>query len=290
MRVNDVIKLLVLAAIWGASFIFIRVQAPVLGPIMTAELRVLITGIVLLGYFALIGFKSGWKEHWKHYSLIGIVNCALPFSLYAFAGMHIPASYSVVINSTTPLFTALFSALWLGQRFTIQKAFAMLTGALGVALVAKVGPADLDEYALASIAACLVASACYGMSVNYIKRFASDVPPLGFAGISQLVAAVALLPILPFSPVIDAAKIDMVIIMNVLALAIICSAVAFVMFYRLIADIGPLRTSTVTFLMPAFGMFWGNIFLDEPVTWPMIAGAVLIVAGTGAVMRNQRGS
>jgi len=113
MRPSDITRLLSLAAIWGGSFIFMRVLAPVLGPVVTADLRVLIAGIALIIYFRVIRFDAEWRIYWKKYLFIGAFNSALPFFLFSFAALHIPASYSVILNSTSPLFSAVFAASWL---------------------------------------------------------------------------------------------------------------------------------------------------------------------------------
>ena len=118
MRPADIGRLVALAAIWGASFVFIRTLAPVLGPLLTAASRVLIAGVGAGPLLRATGFDAGLRTHWRHYLVIGVVNSALPFVLYAFAGLHIPASYSVIMNSMTPLFAALLSVAFLAERLT----------------------------------------------------------------------------------------------------------------------------------------------------------------------------
>ncbi len=128
MRRSDVARLVSLAAIWGGSFIFIRVLAPALGPILTAASRVLIAGAVLVIYCRATGFSADLARYWRQYLVIGVVNSALPFVLYAFAALHIPASYSVILNSTTPLFTALLAVPLLGERLTWAKLAGLVAG------------------------------------------------------------------------------------------------------------------------------------------------------------------
>ena len=283
MKSSDLIRLVTLAAIWGGSFAFMRVLAPVLGPVLTAELRVLIAGLALLGFFAIIRFDVQWRKHWKLYLLIGALNSALPFFLFSFAARHIPASYSVILNSASPLFGAIFSAMWLGDKLTLSRSLGLVVGAAGVFFVANVKPAEVDSYFLLSILACLLATVCYGFTATYIKRFGKDAPPRGIAGASQFSAALVLLPVVPFSW--PQATVTPTIVLNVLGLALLCSAVAYLLYYRLIANVGPTKALTVTFLMPAFGMLWGALFLGEKITLPMIAGTLLILIGTGLVLR-----
>lgn len=284
MRASDTIRLIVLAAIWGGSFIFMRVVAPSLGAIVTADLRVLIAGIALIVYFAVLGFKLDWRTNWKEYAVIGIVNSAIPFTLFSFAAKHIPASYSVILNSTSPFFGAVFSAIWLKDKLTGRKIAAMILGACGVALVTKVGGASFDSMFLWSILACLAAAMCYGLSGVYVKRHASHVKPKAIAGGSQVMAGLALLPLaFAFPPT---GEVTLKIAANVIALAILCSAVAYLLYFRLIVDLGPTKALTVTFLMPAFGMLWGIIFLGESITLPMIAGCLLIISGTYLIIKK----
>ncbi len=283
MRRSDVARLVALAAIWGGSFIFIRVLAPTLGPILTAATRVLIAGIVLVIYCRATGFSADLRRYWRQYVVIGVVNSTLPFVLYAFAALHIPASYSVILNSTTPLFTALLAVPLLGERLTGAKIVGLLAGAAGVALVSRAGPVAPDLSFGAAVAACLAATLCYAVSSIYMKKHAVGAKPLAIAGWSQVFAGLVLLPVVPLAPATGA--ITPLVVANVLGLALVCSSIAYVLYYRLIADVGPTRALTVAFLMPAFGMVWGALFLDETITWPMIAGCALIIGGTSAVLR-----
>jgi len=283
VRRSDIARLVALAAIWGGSFIFIRVLAPALGPILTAATRVLIAGTVLVAYCRVIGFDAGLARYWRQYLVIGVVNSTLPFVLYAFAALHIPASYSVILNSTTPLFTALLSVPFLGERLTRAKMAGLAAGAAGVALVSRAGPVVPDLWFGAAVAACLAATICDAASSIYMKKHAAGAKPLAIAGWSQVFAGLVLLPLVPFVP--PPGAITPLVVANVLGLALVCSSIAYVLYYRLIADVGPTRALTVAFLMPAFGMLWGALFLDETITLPMIAGCVLIVGGTGAVLR-----
>ena len=283
MRGEDAARLTLLAAIWGGSFIFMRVLAPVLGPVITATARVSIAGIALIAWFWVTGFDADLRGQWRHFVVIGVLNSAIPFVLFSFAALHIPASYSVILNSGTPLFAALLSALFLAERLTLAKIGGLVAGAAGVALVSKAGPVVPDALFGASIAACLGAALLYAASSVYMKKYAAGAKPMAIAGWSQVAAGIVLLPLVPFAPV--RGEITPVVVANVLGLALLCSAVAYLLYYRLIADIGPTRALTVAFLMPLFGMTWGALLLGETITWPMIAGCALIVGGTFAVVR-----
>jgi drug/metabolite transporter (DMT)-like permease len=286
MRGEDLARLTALAAIWGGSFIFLRVLAPVLGPVLTATTRVLIAGIALIAYFRVIGFDADVRGQWRHYVVIGVVNSAIPFLLFSFAALHLPASYSVILNSATPLFAALLSAVFLDERLTPVKSAGLFAGAAGVALVSNAGPVVPDAMFGVAIAACLGAAFCYGAASVYMKKFASGAKPMGIAGWSQVAAGIVLLPLVPFAPA--PGDITPAVAANVLGLALLCSAIAYLLYYRLIADIGPTRALTVAFLMPLFGMTWGALLLGETITLPMVAGCALIVGGTFAVVRPSR--
>ena len=286
MRRSDVARLVSLAAIWGGSFIFIRVLAPTIGPILTAASRVLIAGAVLVIYCRATGFSADLGRFWRQYLVIGVFNSALPFVLYAIAALHIPASYSVILNSTTPLFTALLAVPLLGERLTWAKLAGLAAGAAGVMLVSRAGPVAPDLWFGAAVAACLAATLCYAVSSIYMKKHAAGAKPLAIAGWSQVFAGLVLVPLVPFAPA--PGVVTPLVVANVLGLALVCSSIAYVLYYRLIADVGPTRALTVAFLMPAFGMVWGALFLDETITWPMIAGCALIVGGTAAVLRPAR--
>ena len=182
--------------------------------------------------------------------MIGLGNSALPFSLYAFAALHVPAGYSAILNSTAPLFAALFADLWLDEPLTSRKIAGLALGCAGVSAIAWRGAGVITPAIAWSAAACLGAAACYGLSGIYVKRFARGVPSAGIAGCSQLAAGVALLP-----------------------------GLAYLLDYRLMSDVGPTRALTVTFLVPVFGVLWGALFLHESITGVMVAGGAVTLTG-----------
>jgi drug/metabolite transporter (DMT)-like permease len=286
VRQSDAARLVTLSAIWGASFIFIRVLAPVLGPVLTVTTRVLIAGAVLIAYCRATGLDSELSRYWRHYAVIGIGNSTVPFMLYAFAALYLPASYSVILNAMTPLFTALLAVPLLGERLTAAKVAGLFTGLAGVALVSGAGPVVPDLWFALGVAACLGATLCYAWSSIYMKRYASGAKPLAIAGWSQIFAGLVLVPVVPFAP--PSGSITPLIVANVLALAIISSSAAYALYYRLIADIGPTRALTIAFLMPVFGMLWGALLLGETITLPMIAGCGLVIGGATIVLRPAR--
>jgi len=281
VRPADVARLVALAAIWGASFVFIRVLVPPLGPIWVAALRLLIAGAVLAAWLAATGRDARLARHWRAYLFLGILNSALPFVLYGVAARELHAATMSILNTATPLFGALLAAGFLGERLTTRRLAGIACGMAGVALVAGGAALAVDPRSLGAVAACLGATLCYAAAGVWLRRFGTDLSPYAIAAWSQLLAGLALVPVGiaapppgPMSPATWA---------NLLALALLCSGVAYLLYYRLMQTVGPTKTLTVTFLMPAFGMAWGGLLLGESITATMLGGAALIVAGTALV-------
>lgn len=284
VKTADYARLLALAAIWGAAFIFLRVTAPVFGPAWTIEARVLSGGLLLLAWLRVIGFDLEVHRHARFYLVAGTVIIALPFTLYAFAAMHAPASLLAIINSTAPTFGLLWSAAFGDERITRRKAAGMALGVAGVALIARPGDAGADPHFAWAIAAVLAACASYGSTGVLMKRLASGASPRGMAAGNQLAAALVLLPLLPFMP--TQGEATPLVIANLLALGLLASGAAFLLYFRLIADIGATRALTVTYLIPLFGVLWGWLFLGETLPAAAFAGGVLILLGTLLVTRS----
>ncbi len=282
MRASDIFRLVLLAAIWGGSFVFLRVVAPALGAIVTADLRVLIAWAALAIYCRAAGIDMAWRRFWPQYLIIGLFNAALPFVLFAFAAQHIPASYSAILNATSPFFGELFAGLWLGEKITWLKCFGFVFGIAGVALVTGVAPDRAGGVTSWAMAACLLAAVSYGFVSVYTKKFAAAANPRAIAAGCQLMAGLLLLPLVPFN--LSAGPVTPFIAVNMILFALLSSGVAFLLYYRLIADIGPTKSLTVTFLMPVFTMIWAALFLGEAVTLVMIGGCALILAGTALVV------
>ena len=282
MRRADTARLLLLAAIWGASFLFMRIAAPVLGPVLTAELRSLIAGIALAAYFAATGFDPEWRRWGRHYVIVGIGSSAIPFLLWAYAALSLGAGLLSVLNATAPMFGALCSALLLGERLRAFRVLGLVIGIVGVALVTHPAPGAKLHYP--ALCAALLAAFCYGLIATYIKRAASAAPSRGMAVGSQLAAGILLIPFIPLWP--PAAAPSAFAVASILALGLVCTAIAYLLYFRLIADLGATGALTVTYLIPVFGVLWGALFLGEAVTLTMLAGGALVVLGVVFVLRN----
>lgn len=285
MKSLHVILLFVLSAIWGGSFIFMRVLSPVFGASGTACLRLLIAAAFLLIYFTLTGYRIQWKRDWKFLMIIGITNSAIPFFNYAYAALYIPAGLSVIVNTMSPMFGALFAAWILKEKFTIEKGVGLLLGAVGVFFItgSKAVTPSLESYL--AIAACLVATICYGLSGVLIKKYGQQVEAKALAGGSQLFAGLALLPFLAASGTQQPLSVNIVLL--VIVFGILCSAIAYLIYYYLLKEMGPTKALSVTFLMPLFGIFWGWLILGEVVYPSMLLGAAVILSGTYLVVKPQ---
>jgi drug/metabolite transporter (DMT)-like permease len=282
MRTADTVRLVALAAIWGASFMFNRIAAPALGFVLTAELRTLIAGIALAIWFGLSGYDPQWRRWGRQYVVVGILTSALPFLLWAYAALTLTAGMMSVLNATSPMWGAVWSALLLRERLTARSVLGLAIGVVGVALVTQ--PQAGDKAALPAVLAALTAAFCYGLAGAYMKRWARGVPSRGMAVGTQLVAGVLLIPFIPLAP--PAASPSILIIASMLILGLVCGAIAYLLYFRLIADIGATGALTVTYLIPVFGVLWGALFLGEALTLSMLAGGVLVILGTVLVLRT----
>jgi len=283
MHPRDVVRLLLLAGLWGGSFAFIRVAVPELGALWLAFARVALAFAALfvlaLGRRAVPSFLA----HWRSYAVIGIVNSALPFALFSFAEEYIGASTAAVLNATSPFFGAVVAALWLKDALTLPKLAGMGLGLAGVVVLVGWQAEPLTGTTLVASLACLAAAFCYGVASVYAKRNMRDVPSAAMALYSQLTAAIVLAPALMFVPLPSSPT--PLAVGNVVALALGSTALAYLLYFRLIAMIGPARALTVTFLIPLFGVLWGYLFLGEPLALNTLAGCALILGGTWIAAR-----
>jgi drug/metabolite transporter (DMT)-like permease len=273
-----------LAALWGGSFVFMRYAVPALGPVPLAFARTAIAALALLGFAVVHRNLPDLRTRWRGLAVVGLVNSALPFVLFCFAEQTIAASTAAIFNATSPFFGALAAAVWLGESLTARKVGGMALGLAGVVVLVGWQPEPLDAATALAIAACLAAALCYGLAGVYTKRRMQGVSSNALACGSQLAAATLLVPVLPLTSI--PGPVTGWVIANVVALAVASTAIAYRIYFRLIADIGPSRALTVTFLIPLFGVLWGFLFLGEAIGPNMLAGGVLIVAGTGLALKE----
>jgi len=275
--------LVTLAALWGGSFVFMRVAVPALGAIPLAYVRVSIAAAVLLAIAFAQRRIPPFRTRSKEFLVVGVVNSAAPFVLFCFAEQTISASAGAVLNATSPFFAVIAGAVWLEQPVTRARLAGIALGFVGVVVLVGLQPGATSKHVMLAVAACLVAAACYALAGVYTKRALSDVPSHAIACASQVFAALALMPLLPFASI--PGPLDAIIIANVVGLAVGSTAIAYLIYFKLIADIGPQRALSVTFLIPLFGILWGALFLGEPLTSNLLLGGALVVAGTIVTVR-----
>lgn len=287
MTLTDTMLLVLLAAIWGASFLFMRVLAPLLGPLLTAELRTMIAGLLLVALFAAMRTRLDLRKNFRHYLVVGIFNSALPFALFSWAALSVPASIESIVNALTPLWGAVFGALILGEALTARKLGGIAVGVAGVVVIAFFGTsasrAELGADIL-PVLACLGATMSYGFSGAYLRRWAPSVPSRAMTASSLLFAGLALLPgaALAAPPL---AKVAVSTWLLAILFAVLCSAIAYLLYFRLMARAGLMAALSVTLLIPVFAFLWAWIFLGETVRAPAFAGAALVIGGTLLIAR-----
>ncbi len=286
MSTPNLLKLFLLAMIWSSSFLFMRMVVPVLGPFPTTFCRVLLGGVVLWIYVAMRGEKLRFREHGWDYFFIGAIGTGIPFCLYAYASLHIPASISVILNSSAPLFGALLAWVFLGEKWTRIKLLGLLVGWGGVMLVAWKGSPHFSHEGWLGVGACLCAAFFYACSGTYLKKRGGKLAPFALSAASQLSAAVLLMPIAFYTGSIPE-QISASWLVPLLVLSLVCSALAYVLYYGLVKSVGPAKALMVTFLMPVFGMIWGAVFLGETISVAMVVGACLVVGAIFLLSRQK---
>jgi len=276
------IDFVLLAAIWGASFMFMRVAAREMGAIPAAGLRVSIAALFLLPILLFKGLGGALRTHWKLTFAVGVINSAIPFVCFTYALLSITTGLSAILNATVPLFGALIAWLWLKDRPNGSRIVGLAVGFLGVAMLAWDKASFTPDASGASsgwaVLACLLACLCYGTAASVAKRYMGGLPSLVSATGSQLGAALSLIPLtLWFWP---AHRPSLQAWAAVLVLGVVCTGFAYILYFRLIERAGPARALSVTFALPAFAVFYGALLLGETITPWMVVCALVIIAGT----------
>ncbi len=282
MRGTDLAELLLLGALWGGSFLFMRIAVPEFGPLALVFVRVALASALLLPLAAWRHDLPAVRRHWRPLLVVGVSNSALPFVLFTVAALVLETGLSGIFNATAPLWGAVIAWAWLKDKPGPARAAGLAIGFAGVLFLAwdraSFKPGEHGVSPALGIAACILATLCYGFSVNYTKRHLTGVPPLAVAAGSQFGASVVIaLPALAFWPPVMPGP-GAWAAAGVLALA--CTGLAYLLYFRLIAHVGPAQAIAVTYLIPAFAIGWGALFLGERVTGPMLAGCVVVLLGT----------
>ncbi|MCX7569239.1 DMT family transporter [Tumebacillus sp. DT12] len=276
MKMKELGALVLLASMWGASFLFMKVAVAELGPLVTSAVRVLLAGLALLAYALLIGSRPDLLSRWKQYLLLGAINAALPFALICAAELHLAASLAAILNATTPLFTALVALGWLREPIGWRKGAGLLLGVFGVSILVGWHPDSLESgsafYTAAGLS--LLAALSYAFGGIYASRTFTGTASLDLAVGQQLAASVWLVPVALVT--LPEHLPSMATVWSVLALSLLCTAVAYLLYFFLLQSVGPVKTLSVTFLVPLFGVVWGTIFLNESLSMNTLLGLIVI--------------
>jgi len=278
LRGRDLADLLLLGALWGASFLFMRVAVPQFGPLPLMAVRCAVGAAVLLPLLAWRGSPGALAPVAGRLFVVGVLNSALPFVLFAYATLSLTAGFTALLNATVPIWGAIVAYLWLGDAPSRTQRAGLAVGLAGVALLVHDRVSLRDGHDGLAVLAALVATLSYGLAASYTRRRLSQVAPLVNATGSQLGATAALA--VPAALAWPALQPGAQAWGAALALGVGCTGLAYILYFRLIARIGPARAMTVTFLVPAFAIAWGASILGEPVTLPMVVGGAVILAGT----------
>jgi drug/metabolite transporter (DMT)-like permease len=273
---------MLLSSLWGASFLFMRMAALEFGPLPTAAGRVSIAAACLLPLLWARGLAPQLRQHLRPVLFVGLLNSGIPFALFAFAVLSISTGLSSILNATVPLFGAIVAWLWLRDRPGASRAAGLVLGFVGVALLASSKASFTPKAGAAAtgwaVLACLLACLCYAIGASFTKRYLTGVPSLVLAAGSQLGATLGLaLPALWFWP---ARMPGLNAWLGLAAAGVLCTALAYILFFRLIERMGPARTLTVTFVVPVFAVLYGTLLLGEELTPWMLGCGVVIVCGT----------
>jgi drug/metabolite transporter (DMT)-like permease len=284
MSAKNMIELVVLAALWGASFLFMRIAVPEFGAVALIEARVLIAGLVLLPFWWLGESALNRKQvtqHWRRIVVVGLLNSAIPFVLFAYSMLYITGGMAAILNGTAPIWGAVVAWLWLKNRLALNGVIGLIVGFIGVVLLVADELAVPAQGKIWAIAASAFAPLLYAIAANYTAERLSEVSALGIATFSQLSAAVCLLPLLFWF--LPSQMPSFEAWMALLALAVLCTSLAYLMYFRLLAEIGSTRAITVTFLIPMFGSLLGALFINEEITLMMMVGMAIVLLGTALV-------
>ncbi|MBL8339471.1 MAG: DMT family transporter [Rhodoferax sp.] len=272
------LEYLALAAIWGSSFLFMRVGGAEFGVVATAGMRVIVASVLLLPMLWFSGHWDSLRRNAARVLYIGTLNSALPFALFAYAVTSISTGLSGILNATVPLFGALIAWLWLKDRPGPSRVLGLVIGFTGIALLAKDSASFKPGGSGWAVLACLLAAICYGYAASFTKKYLGGVHPLATAAGSQLGAALALVG--PTVWTWPAQMPGTTAWLAILVLGVVCSGLAYILYFRLLGQLGPSRAITVTFLVPVFAILYGTLLLGESLTPWMLGCGLVVVLGT----------
>lgn len=284
MNRRDWTELVLLAAVWGGAFLFTRMAAPQFGPVALIAARVTVAALCLLVLLMAQGKLGRLRRNLGSLVLMGALNTAIPFTLFAYATLHVPAGFASVLNGTVPLFSAVIALFWKLESLPPLRIAGLLLGFAGVVILVLPKLSGTND--LLAVLAGLTAANLYGFSAHYTRRVFAGEDSLVVSTGTLLAASLMLLPVaLFFWPQQPPSLLAWG---NAVALGLVCTALAYVIYFNLLNRVGTMKSVTVTYLIPPFGMLWGYLFLGEAFTWNTILGCAVIVCGTVLVVRSQQ--
>ena len=263
-----------LGALWGSAFMFIKIGTPDFGPIALVNSRLIIASFIFLPILLRKKYLILLKPIWKHALVISISNNVIPFTLFSYASLGANSNILAILNATTAFNTMIIAYLWLDEKVSTKQIFGLALGFLGVLIL--VNPESSEATLIASLS-CLVASVFYSFSAVFIQKNAAKTNKLVLIGWSLVFSSIIMMPMSYFYlptklPSLEAA-------LAVIWLGAISTGFAFLGWVRLIEKIGAVKTSTVAYFLPIFGIIWGNIFLDEIISTTIVIGCLVILVG-----------
>jgi drug/metabolite transporter (DMT)-like permease len=273
-------RLLALACIWGWSFLFIKVAVRGMTPSTVAAGRIGLGAAVLLAVVRRrrLELPQGWAW-WRHFVVVALAGSAIPFTLLAWGEQHVSSALTAVLNASTPLFAAVFAFFLVGDRLTRAQVAGLAVGFVGVAVTAGLALSDLAGSSLGGELASVAAGAGYGLSFAYTRRHLTTFLPVVAAASQLTVAALLLAPVAVVTSVRGGLPLGWRPALSVTLLGVVGTGLAYVLSYRLIADLGPMRASVVTYVIPVVAVTLGVVFLHEEFSYRLVAGGALVLAG-----------
>ena len=271
--IGDLLSLLYLGAVWGCAFLFFRVASPEVGPVWTAEIRIALAGTLIalaLGPRRILALRP----YLKQLVIVGATFSAIPFTLLAYATLALPSSLASLLMATTPLFTAIVGAVWLRQGLSPRVVAGLVLGFGAVAMLLGGATSAIGPSTLLAFGAGLLAAFSYAIAGTYVRRSTGGIAPLDLAAGQLLAGAVVLLPVAIVSGAPGALRIDGAVSLGLMAL--VSTALAWPLFFRVSARTNATTASTATFIVPLFGIVWGSLILGEPIG-PQLVGSFAVV-------------
>ena len=271
----------ILGAVWGSAFMFIKIATPELGPIALVNIRLAVAGLIFIPFLLQQKYLKHFRSNLKNILVLSVINTALPFSLFAYASLESSSNMLSILNGTTAIMAVVISTIWLKIRLNFFQIMGVFIGLFGIVVLAN---PDNVYISMKATIFCLSAAFCYALSANYIQKFAYKTNTIVLIGWSLVIASVLLLPITFFN--LPSQLPSKNVIFSILWLGVISTGVAFLGYVRLIEKVGAVKTATVAYFIPVFGVIWGYVFLGEPITLQILIGMILILIGI--VFTNKR--